>query len=391
MDMNSIVRSRAEYSGKEGPIRCIFFCEFHPTAGPIISCQVPENYISKELFDSISVYIITKAELQRSTITVTLQDYKILGFPVRINDRKYARNAYHFNICFVCDCNARTVQYESVVVKLSDYLVAMEMERNFLSEGKTSANLQPILTQVMNDLNTKGECALTSTLTEGTTATHLKICRIRLDPSPVMDYQVPIFIKELPEQQWDLTTQQVTPYIDGFNHVARIAALSDVENNLVKACVQNLVYYGVVAMVPLFQYGNVYCTTPKLKELAQDLDLQSRCLNYVAKSNIQLPCIRDVFRMYAAMTRGTTVRDLCMRFNPPNLRINERKLVQFGVLEGIIRRVNKYPVILNEQSDLQKVFSGLCSLDEICCSMGASSQQLEDQLERDHSVVMLWK
>lgn len=67
---------------------------------------------------------------------------------------------------------------------------------------------------------------------------------------------------------------QVTPYIDGFNHVARIAALSDVENNLVKACVQNLVYYGVVALTPLFQYGNVYCTTPRLKTLAQDVELQ---------------------------------------------------------------------------------------------------------------------
>nr|CAI5860059.1 unnamed protein product [Callosobruchus analis] len=61
----------------------------------------------------------------------------------------------------------------------------------------------------MNDLNTKGECALTSTLTEGTTATHLKICCIRLDPSPVMDYQVPIFVKELPEQQWDLTPNKL--------------------------------------------------------------------------------------------------------------------------------------------------------------------------------------
>jgi hypothetical protein len=34
---------------------------------------------------------------------------------------------------------------------------------------------------------------------------------------------------------------QVLPYIDGFNHIARIAAEADVENNLVKACVQNLV------------------------------------------------------------------------------------------------------------------------------------------------------
>lgn len=90
----------------------------------------------------------------------------------------------------------------------------------------------------------------------------------------VADHQVPVFLKALPTQQWDLTTQQVAPYIDGFNHVARIAALADVENNLVKACVQNLVYYGVVALVPLFQYGNVYCTTPKLKFLMQDADLQ---------------------------------------------------------------------------------------------------------------------
>jgi hypothetical protein len=33
---------------------------------------------------------------------------------------------------------------------------------------------------------------------------------------------------------------QVLPYIDGFNHVAKIAAEADVENNLVKACIQNL-------------------------------------------------------------------------------------------------------------------------------------------------------
>ena len=33
---------------------------------------------------------------------------------------------------------------------------------------------------------------------------------------------------------------QVLPYIDGFNHVAKVAAEADIEINLVKACVQNL-------------------------------------------------------------------------------------------------------------------------------------------------------
>lgn len=387
MSGTSIVKPAFPNNVKEGPIRCIFFCEFHHTAGPIISCQVPENYISKELFDSISVYIITKAELQRSTITVTLQDYKVLGFPVRIDNKKYARNAFHFNLCFVCDSDARTVQYEHVVTKFSEYLMAMEMESCFLSKGNSCETLAPILKTVMEDLNTKGECALT----QGPVATHLKVCRIRSDPTPVLDHQVPVFIKELPKNQWDLTTQQVTPYIDGFNHVARIALLSDVDNNLVKACVQNLVYYGVVALVPLFQYGNVYCTTPKLRTLAHDSDVQKRCLSYVARSQRQIPNLRDVFRIYAAMTRGTTIKDLCTRFNLANLKINERKLVQFGVMEGLIRRILKYPVALGESLELQKTFTGCHSVDEICCATGVTSQQLEDRLERDHNIVLLWK
>jgi len=51
--------------------------------------------------------------------------YKITGFPVSIYDSKYARNAYYFNLCFVCDAWARTVQYEPVVKKLSEYLVSI--------------------------------------------------------------------------------------------------------------------------------------------------------------------------------------------------------------------------------------------------------------------------
>lgn len=34
---------------------------------------------------------------------------------------------------------------------------------------------------------------------------------------------------------------QVLPFIDGINHVAKIAAQADVDNNLVKTCLQNLV------------------------------------------------------------------------------------------------------------------------------------------------------
>lgn len=58
------------------------------------------------------------------------------------------------------------------------------------------------------------------------------------------------------------------------------------ENNLVKACIQNLVYYGVVALVPIFQYCNVYTPTPKLKLLASDKQLQKKCIAYVSKTSM---------------------------------------------------------------------------------------------------------
>lgn len=43
-------------------------------------------------------------------------------------------------------------------------------------------------------------------------------------------------------------------------------------------------YYGVVTLIPIFQYSNVYATTPKLKELAEDQNLQERCIEYASKS-----------------------------------------------------------------------------------------------------------
>ncbi|XP_029175760.1 GATOR complex protein NPRL2 [Nylanderia fulva] len=390
--------SQNEEKGQEGPIRCIFFAEFHHIAGPKITCQVPDNFISKDIFDNVSVYIIPKAQLQRSTITITLKDYKILGFPVKIDDKKYARNAFYFNLCFVCDANARTVHYEPVVKKMSDFLMALEVENCFLSTSDDKTRLAEMLAQVMQDLNLHKMC----TLTEGTMTSHLKVVKLAPEPKPVLDHQVPIFLVDkdsFQHDQWDLTTQQVLPYIDGFNHVSRIAAAADVENNLVKSCVQNLVYYGVVTLIPIFQYSNVYACTPKLRQLGDDLKLQERCIAYTSKSPRQPASFRDIYRMYSSMTYGVTMKDLCQRLNPQNLRINERRLVQFGLIEGFIRRIYNYPVLVPGASNseeaknnpIYKYFTSTYSLDEICCSTGQTTAQIEDIIERDPNVLTIWK
>lgn len=53
-----------------GPVKGIFLCEFHPTLGRKIVAQVPENFISKEVFHIVNHYVIPKIHLERSFVSV---------------------------------------------------------------------------------------------------------------------------------------------------------------------------------------------------------------------------------------------------------------------------------------------------------------------------------
>lgn len=48
--VNNLSPDRFEGCGKEGPIRCIFLCEFHHTAGPKITCQVNKSHLFFQIF-----------------------------------------------------------------------------------------------------------------------------------------------------------------------------------------------------------------------------------------------------------------------------------------------------------------------------------------------------
>lgn len=161
--------------------------------------------------------------------------------------------------------------------------------------------------------------------------------------------------------------------------------------------------------------------------------------------------VKDVFRIFASMAHGATFGELCVRFNPAALNINEKQMVLFGLLEGLIRRVDRYPITVsrnlfyddedafgylnkkpitpgpidtfdplfatNAEPPKDRIshplprgnnkrqqcngngvgsqqlffYNGLKSLDEICCSRGISSGQLEMQLSKDRHVIVLLK
>ncbi|XP_053577090.1 GATOR complex protein NPRL2 isoform X1 [Bombina bombina] len=374
-------------------IECIFFSEFHPTLGPKISYQVPEEYISRELFDTVQVYIITKPELQNKLITVTAMDKKLIGCPVCIEHKKYSRNALLFNLGFVCNARAKTCALEPIVKKLAGYLTTLELESGFISNEDSKQRLVPIMSVLLEGLNSTGECSLP--IDESNTM-HLKVIELRASPPTAQEYDVPVFTEDKDDfcyAQWDLTTQQILPYIDGFRHIQKISAEADVELNLVRIAIQNLMYYGVVTLVSIFQYSNVYCTTPRVQELIHDKALQEECVCYVSKTGHKRPSLRDIFQLYCGLSPGTTVRDLIARYAQQLQRVDERKLIQFGLMKKLIRRLQKYPVKISrdERCSPARLYTGSHSYDEICCKTGMSYRELDERLDSDPNIIVCLK
>ncbi|XP_047303268.1 GATOR1 complex protein NPRL2 isoform X4 [Homo sapiens] len=224
-----------------------------PVGGFQVPQKVPEDFISRELFDTVQVYIITKPELQNKLITVTAMEKKLIGCPVCIEHKKYSRNALLFNLGFVCDAQAKTCALEPIVKKLAGYLTTLELESSFVSMEESKQKLVPIMTILLEELNASGRCTLP--IDESNTI-HLKVIEQRPDPPVAQEYDVPVFTKDKEDffnSQWDLTTQQILPYIDGFRHIQKISAEADVELNLVRIAIQNLLYYGVVTLVSILQ------------------------------------------------------------------------------------------------------------------------------------------
>ncbi|XP_041047977.1 GATOR complex protein NPRL2 isoform X2 [Carcharodon carcharias] len=368
-------------------IECVFFSEFHPTLGPKITFQVPEEYISRELFDTVQVYIITKPELQNKLITVTAMDKKLIGCPVCIEHKKYVRNALLFNLGFVCDAKAKTCSLEPIVKKLAGYLTTLELESGFISNEDSKQKLVPLMTIILEELNAHGECSLPI----GT------VSQNRQHQDQVLDLSSfwvdgSGWVKGRLDHS-ECGKRQILPYIDGFRHIQKISAEADVELNLVRIAVQNLLYYGVVTLVPIFQYSNVYCPTPRVQDLVDDKSLQEECLAYVTKPGPKRASLRDVFQLYCGLSPGTTARDLCSRYAQQLQQVDERKLIQFGLMKGLIRRLHKYPVKINrdERSRPPRLYTGSHSYDEICCKTGISYKELDERLENDSNIIVCWK
>src|SRR5262249_17979388 len=117
-------------------------------SGPRVLHQVPEGAIVPSLhpqdlpqqplfdFTSISDLIIPRQEFCDRLVTVCIHHYRIIGHPVCIEDPRYDRNQFIFNLALVLDEDADFSGYKSVVKKLASLFRNLEEQSGFLSKDE---------------------------------------------------------------------------------------------------------------------------------------------------------------------------------------------------------------------------------------------------------------
>jgi nitrogen permease regulator 2-like protein len=243
----------------------------------------------------------------------------------------------------------------------------------------------------------------------------MKLFPTHPDPPVVKSWHVPISkvkLADLVDDRWDLTLRKILPEINGINDVRRIAHNADVSLDLTKTALQHLLYYQTIIMLDLFLMGNIYAVMPGITDFVNNVDdIQGECGDYVCKYNLRFSSY-DLCRLFTSFSYGRSVKDW-LKLHADEGRdvfryVDIRRLVQFGVIKGLMRLVNKYAVSSqylaslaqgDAQSDaafendlntnngerakaLVKYTNGCHSFNQIICEMDISESDIRKELSK---------
>ncbi|EPQ58307.1 nitrogen permease regulator 2 [Gloeophyllum trabeum ATCC 11539] len=338
-------------------IQSVFYATFDVRQGPKIVFQVPEALIAGSFssgaiakylfhFDDVSKFVIPPSALCGRLVTCATKDHRIIGFPVELLG-KYERNYFRYNLCFVFERQADLSCYEPIVRKIARVFTACEEESAFLSNPSSPMAMLAILEQLYEDLNSYSE---TSIPIDAFNSLELKIFPFYPNPPPVRDWDVPLALINLAkrvESNWDLTIVKVIKHIDGVNHVSRIAYLADCDLDLTREAVSHLLYYQVIMTIDIFQYSNMYTLRKSIQWLADEQHVRDECGLYVTKPGRRIPDFPKLLHLYSRLKPGKSVYEWAEDHDVISLGVDMRRFVSFGVIKGFLRRIHRYPILIN--------------------------------------------
>lgn len=363
----------------------IFYARFHPERGPSVIHQYPRDSIiasgssSDETllsFSQISSYVIPAYELCNRPLSICTNGFRVLGFPVSLEDPKYERNRFTFNVCFVLKDHEDNVSWSKVVSKTAGFFQTIELEDGFLQAEEDLSDLKwagdddypalnigivyTLLEAILEGLNTYGE---TCVRVDYHHILNLAILHSKSNPRKVRAWDVPLLIRSLPtsdEWAWDLTLQRIHSHVDGVNHVGRIAQLADVELKLVKKAVRELLYHDRVMILDIFHFQAIYTLKSDFSLLVKDDAMLDECAKYVARDydgdapptdqssspTIGLPHKQDLVGLYRDLHAGISLQDFCSNHETRLANIDIRRFITYGVIKGFVRRIHKYALVI---------------------------------------------
>lgn len=353
-------------------LRAIFYARFHPRRGPaVIHQHPPESVIHPSgrangllNFSNITSYIIPSYELCNQPLSICTGGYRVLGYPVSLEDERYElteRNRFTFNVCFVL--TEDPTPWQQVVSKTASFFIALEESAGILQaeeqlhglkwagdDGYPAAGVGKVyelLQSTFSQLNRYGETCVR--------VNDIHVLNLRLAASistvrKVNEWEVPLLIRALPndnEWTWDLALKQMLVHIDGVNHVQRIAELADVEVSLVAKVVQELLRHQRVMLLDIFHFQAVYILTEDFAWFVKDEGMKDECARYVTTGTAVSP--PSLVELYSDLGPGITVKDFYIAHERQLNQIDIRRFITFGVVKGFIRRVHKMAFSLRSQ------------------------------------------
>ena len=296
---------------RECPLFCVFYAEFDIVVGPMVCFQSPLKFMDQDIetstaeiedcldqtfrqlrphdeqtpkssrktamvtnsrvddgdflsiFDSTSEYIITGNELAGKMINLSTHNMHILTLPEIIFDERYERNNLLFCVGFVLRRAADPRPFRPLLSKLATVLRSTETESQCLTNPVKRPHLQTTLNNLLLSLN-NGEANL---LLNSANPLHLKLFHYpKPPPHPVPDHAVPILLRrdwQVQMYDWDLAVNWVVLHIDGINNAKCISVKSEVDLEMVRACLRVLKHHGAIALVDMFFYSNRYEATAR--------------------------------------------------------------------------------------------------------------------------------
>ncbi|CAG9333103.1 unnamed protein product [Blepharisma stoltei] len=380
-------------------ISCVMFCEFHIKRGPALVYQYPENYLSKDTFDSLSDILIPRPELCGKVISVqVVGDEYIIGQPVIIVNDKYERQKIEFNFAVIIPAEeySRFSLYENMIRKLALQLTVLEIENDYISNPEKQIVMGKLCKDIYTQLLDKNECYIP--------VDNWNLIIIELSsknkryPPKIRSWHVPtplIDLYDIVEIRSDTSLNKIVKAINGIRCVKQISEFSKVDEGHVKVCLQHLYYHGMIEISDYFQDSNIYRITPKigliLTEYAEEAVLS-------LARNSEEPEIDEagLFDYYSKLS-DKTIREFKLENPDFDNIVDLQKFIKYGTVRGLIRRIHKYYVKYNESvlrktktnpSDLETIrkasayLNGKHNLDEIACVYYEhKSQEVEKPIE----------